>query len=114
METPNIERLIAGWNDQKLAEVFAFNQDGKMEFYSPCGCLTGVHSTAVGALHTIYCYRDHYRNARWIDPGCDVVRDAELEYLKLGLDRTPVLRNDEAMRRRGLDAILRAEMERRE
>ena len=32
----------ANFSDQKLANVMAFNADGKMTFRNPCGCLMGV------------------------------------------------------------------------
>jgi hypothetical protein len=56
------------WSDQKLAEVYAFNQDGKMNREHNCCCLLGVtfasrlhtgHRTECGGPHF-----HHYRKAR--------------------------------------------------
>lgn len=46
-----VKRFISEhWTDEKLAQVFAFNEDGKMDFLDPCACILGVHSSAI--LHT--------------------------------------------------------------
>jgi hypothetical protein len=37
-----IREFVSGWTDQKLAEVLAFAEDGKMEYWDTCGCLIGV------------------------------------------------------------------------
>src|ERR1043166_4483094 len=41
------KQLIRRWiserfSDERLAQVYAFNQDGKMRFQSACDCLLGV------------------------------------------------------------------------
>jgi hypothetical protein len=41
------------WSDQKLAEVYAFNADGKMSYRNMCCCLIGV--TDSDTLHNVYC-----------------------------------------------------------
>jgi hypothetical protein len=51
------------WDDQKLTEVLAFAQDGKMTYVDPCGCLLGV--TKAVHLHTrsTACNTSHYSEA---------------------------------------------------
>lgn len=103
MGTDAIEALVATWTDQKLAEVLAFNQDGKMDANRTCCCLIGVHTS--DNLHEKRCYRDHYYRAHLKNCGYDeAVGAAEFEYMVLGGNRE---------RQLTLDAILRAEMERR-
>ncbi len=98
------------WDDQKLAEVYAFNRDGKMFFHDPCGCILGV--TYSSSLHTKYikCKDDeHYLKARYL-LGAEEV---EASYLNLG--RFAIINaNLDSLRQRRLSAILRAEMRRRE
>jgi hypothetical protein len=48
-----VKEFVSHWTDQKLCEVLAFCEDGKMRYYSWCGCLLGVASSRV--LHT-FCY----------------------------------------------------------
>src|ERR1041385_9011185 len=61
------KQLIRRWiserfSDERLAEVYAFNQDGRMRFLDPCGCLLGV--TGSHALHQSNgkCDQQHYRD----------------------------------------------------
>ena len=54
-ELRNSKQVTREWvrgqfSDQRLASVAAFNQDGKMSFRNPCGCLMGV--TYSDPLHT--------------------------------------------------------------
>lgn len=71
------------WSDQKIAEVFAFNQDGKMQATHTCCCLIGVSSSE--NLHADPCGVTHYLNLRRTDVpefGGDVAK-AEVAYLSL-------------------------------
>jgi hypothetical protein len=107
-----IRKLIGGWSDQKLAAVYAFNQDGKMSFFHACNCLVGVHSSEV--LHTGFCGGQHYNEA------VRGMRFEEFAYLILGgtADRTVAIKEwgpevaarMERLRNVRLSAILRAEM----
>lgn len=40
-----VKSYISGWSDQKLAEVLAFAEDGKMDYHNECCCLLGVASS---------------------------------------------------------------------
>jgi hypothetical protein len=78
------------WSDEKVVQVFAFNEDGKMHFINSCSCLTGVHSSEV--LHT-HCLSPYHRRNHWElarrDP--QVVM-AESAYLWLMCGRPPAPR----------------------
>lgn len=39
-----VKQYVAGWTDQKLAEVMAFCEDGRMNYDNTCCCLIGVSS----------------------------------------------------------------------
>lgn len=39
-----LSKHIRGFSDERLHEVYAFNQDGKMSFSDPCACILGVTS----------------------------------------------------------------------
>src|ERR1041385_7567355 len=46
------KQLIRRWiserfSDERLAQVYAFNQDGKMRFQSACDCLLGVTGSSI-------------------------------------------------------------------
>lgn len=108
--------IQAQWSDQKLADVYAFNQDGNMDFIDSCGCLLGVTGSTV--LHKCYelCQDgngDHYQTTRQDVP--NAVR-AELAYSQLGhIGITPSLWPDNSRtRQQRLSAILRAEIRRRD
>lgn len=64
------------WSDEKVAQVLAFNQDGKMDALNSCCCLRGAHTSR--ALH-VGCYGKHY----WGGDMADVL--AELAYIRLGV-----------------------------
>ena len=82
-------RIVRNWikqfSDQKLAEVYAFNQDGKMSYVNPCSCILGV--TLSDKLHTSFkeCIHElvpgHYSMAKAL-PGA---YEAEEAYLKLSI-----------------------------
>lgn len=128
-ELRNSKRIVREWvranfSDQKLANVVAFNADGKMNFRNPCGCLMGV--TYSEPLHAGYgCNRQHYWVARRQDlaqtrrfaalfPTFRIGK-AEKAYYFLGL--SPAFNDcfgDDRLRQRRFSALLRAEMRRRE
>jgi hypothetical protein len=118
------EWVRARFSDEKLANVAAFNQDGKMTFRNPCGCLMGV--THSETLHMGgNCDRKHYWLARRQDlaqtrPFAPLflssrIGRAEKAYIFLG--HSPCFSNcfgDDELRRRRFAAILRAELRRRD
>ncbi len=99
----DIRIFIRAWPTQKLAEVYAFNQDGHMRYLGPC------------LLHVTLC--DSLQAASW--PACKLAYalkggwEAEQGYRLLG---DPWLGSElaEPIRQRRLSAILRAEMRRRD
>ncbi len=94
------------WSDQKLAEVYAFNRDGKMCYSSGCRCLLGV--TASERLHgnadCPYILGQQGRHHYYVAKRLPLAEAAEGAYLYLGF-----YGNQQAR----LSAILRAEMRRR-
>lgn len=101
------------WSDQKLAEVYAFNRDGKMRYDDACGCIRGV--TLSDTLHTEEdkpcCPSDHYVDTVHMEGA----REAERGYLRLHrFTWAPDQPEFEGLAQRRLSAILRAEMRRRE
>lgn len=112
------------FSDEKLASVCAFNEDGKMSFRNPCGCLMGV--TLTDRLHDGKdCNREHYWAARRVDVAqthrfgrlfpSNRIGKAERAYNLLGFAKDMCsCFGDDAVRRRRFSAILRAEMRRRE
>lgn len=50
--------FVRQWDDQKLAEVLAFAEDGKMDFADTCCCLIGVASSA--NLHENHTHHESY------------------------------------------------------
>jgi hypothetical protein len=120
-ELRKAKQVIREWirthfSDEKLASVAALNEDGKMGFRTPCGCLLGV--TYSDPLHVGHdCNHEHYRRARRQDLALlspSGMGPAEKAYLFLGF--TAVFRNcfgDDEVRRRRFSALLRAEMHRR-
>jgi hypothetical protein len=118
------EWVRAKFSDQKLASVVAFNEDGRMNFRNPCGCLMGV--THSDRLHEgDNCDRAHYWLARRQDlsqtrpfaalfPSSRVGK-AEKAYMFLGFSATCTsCFGDDNVRRRRFSALLRAEMRNRE
>lgn len=107
-----VREWIRGWDDRDLAEVYAFNADGKMDYANPCGCLIGV-SSSLGALHTGYdatgflvCDRKHYSEfSKSLDMPSLV---AEAAYRSLGYQANG--HDNRELRRRRMSAILRGEM----
>lgn len=79
-----VKRFVASrWDDEKIAHVYAFNEDGKMSFINSCACLIGVDSSRVLHNRSWACLlrrENHYHIARR-NP---VAREAELAYLELG------------------------------
>jgi hypothetical protein len=104
------------WSDQKVAEVLAFAEDGKMDYFNPCACFIGVHSS--DAPH-VKC--DHVIRASrttWLHPGHHYrlakVRSYELieseeAYLLLGKEdgKTFYLRTGQPLRDQRFIEILR-------
>jgi hypothetical protein len=115
------KQVIREWirthlSDEKLASVAAFNEDGKMGFRNPCGCLLGV--TYSDPLHLGHdCDHEHYRRARRQDLARlspSGMGPAEKAYLFLGF--AAGFHNglgDDEVRRRRFSALLRAERRRR-
>lgn len=104
-----IATFLKTWSDQKLADVYAFCEDGKMYFYKPCICLLGVASSQV--LHTERCEVPHYSRLR-AQPG---MPDVEMAYRDLSKGARGPGRGGSAqkMRDRRLLKLLSAEMDRR-
>jgi len=103
-----IRAWISPWSDQKLAEVYAFNADGKMDIWESCNCIRGVvlcdqlHIGSAGE-----CGIAHYSQSAKI-PGAI---EAEFSYLELGRIRIGHHSGwGKALAQRRLSAILRAEM----
>jgi len=95
-----VSNWIKRFSTQRLHDVLAFNEDGKMSYSDGCSCLMGV--TFAQGLHT----RDsactdpqfHYFMARAL-PGA---AEAEIAYRKISAEGPGLM-----------DAILRAEIRRR-
>jgi hypothetical protein len=129
------------FSDQRLAEVYAFNRDGKMKYEDPCGCLLGV--TLAKQLHNcpeygpcietvlpapscsgVICFDEtavfdnalvlHYDQAVELQNA----RVAEFAYDRLGFwnDDECFLDEEENgdLRQRRMSAIVRAEIRRRD
>jgi len=79
-----VKRFVASrWNDEKIAHVYAFNEDGKMSFVNPCACLIGVDSSQVLHKWSWGCLlrrENHYHIAR----RNLIALEAERAYLALG------------------------------
>ena len=117
------EWVRARFSDQQLASVAALNEDGKMGFRNPCGCLLGVtYSDPLHAGHN--CNGEHYQLARQQDRrqagrlgallSSSEMGQAEKAYLFLGF--TVAFRNcfgNDEVRQRRFSALLRAEMHHR-
>lgn len=83
-----IKAYTTAWSDQKIAEVYAFAQDGKLGYTNPCCCIIGVGSS--GNLHTefnsVACRNSlggclHYKFEREANP---LAATAESAMLTLG------------------------------
>ncbi len=107
------------WSDEKLCAVYAFNRDGRMDYYDSCACLIGVTEAHVlhNKVNKTCPERPSIRGIRHyvqtID-GMAGARNAENAYVLLGLIG---ITNDTCLiktaRQNRLSAILRAEMRRR-
>ncbi len=98
------------WDDQRLAEVYAFNRDGRMDEMNTCSCLIGC--TLPACLH-MNCDGRHYLDAKAL-PGAI---SAELAYMMLGwkgIRIVPLCGEEPPIRQRRLSAILRGELRRRD
>lgn len=99
------------WSDQKLAEVYAFNADGKMNNLCACNCILGVTLSSI--MHqgqpwdcterVGYTHYSHYLEAKLLNGGTK----AEIAYMTLGVRGGYDWR---IVQQRRLSAILRAEM----
>jgi hypothetical protein len=116
----NIRAFVReNWSDQKLAEVYAFNADGKMNFHNPCSCLIGV--TDSDTLHEDCGWQ---MQVQILSTGCVLNKlNSDHHYvLCQGRLVTKAWFAEQAYRDLGgpalaqkrLSAILRAEMKRRE
>lgn len=104
------ERLIgsflAAQSDQKLHDVYAFCEDGKMDYDDPCQCILGVFSSE--CLHMdVICDSEHYYAIREL-PGLGSV---EVAYFDLGYDDSVDL---QSVRDQRFLKLLRAEIDRRD
>lgn len=127
--------IRANWDDQKLHDVYAFNADGKMSYFSGCNCLMGV--TLSNKLHHRMCdevkllvscwdlvtgtylpqFGSHYSRAHALPDA----KNAERAYHNLGHgsvvslygEESPYSMASDGRRKRRLSAILRAEIKRR-
>jgi hypothetical protein len=102
------------WSDQKLAEVYAFNRDGKMNWLSVCSCILAV--TVSDVLHTTATVADteRYADARRI---FDTAQLVESSYRILGIAfhlPTTMPPDFHWLRNVRLSAILRGEIRRRD
>src|ERR1041385_5578348 len=112
------KQLIRRWiserfSDERLAEVYAFNQDGRMRFLDPCGCLLGV--TGAETLHSKKCsagWPPHYAKILHGSRFAHQVQDAYnvLGWAKTISVRGGAKRESEDWRRIRLGAIPRAQM----
>ena len=111
------KQLIRRWiserfSDERLVEVYAFNQDGRMRFQSACDCLLGV--TGSSTLHQPEDCPDrnwpaHYFRIRY--NGGQFALDAEQAYNLIGwVGRQFFDGCSDQLRQRRLSAILRAQM----
>ncbi len=106
------------YTDDKLASVYAFNQDKNMQFMNCCSCLLGV--TLSDELHTrcgdSYAMNrfSHYRKAQDLP----FAYQAECAYARIGYRLGSVYGHSDwdysVLRRVRLSAILRAEIHRRD
>lgn len=112
-----IRPFIQTFSDQRLAEVYAFNADGKMKWTDPCGCIIGVAGASYLHNGQQDC-PDHHRHYLPVKFGADYHQDASIEEL----DALPLPKTAEwgylnlgsySVARLRLSAILRAEMRRR-
>jgi hypothetical protein len=79
-----LTRFIERYSDQKLCDVLAFCEDGRMNYRLFCNCLLGVFSSSV--LHVQACTHDtdpphHYHRLKLLDP---LAAPAESAYHWLG------------------------------
>jgi hypothetical protein len=112
------KQLIRHWiserfSDERLAQVYAFNQDGRMRFQSACDCLLGV--TGSSTLHQPEDCPDadwpaHYFRIRY--NGGQFALDVEQAYNIIGWVGSRGFMHDSSDRLRQvrLSAILRAQM----
>ncbi len=100
------------WDDQRLASVYAFNRDGRMDEMNTCSCLIGC--TLPACLHTGHeCDESHYMNAKALSGATE----AELAYMMLrwkGMHIFPAYDEELGIQQRRLSAILRGEIRRRD
>jgi len=102
--------IRAYFSDQKLAEVYAFNEDRKMRFQHPCACILGVtfcinlHDDVRGCMQQPREHWNHYIDATSLPGAAEVER----AYLSLGLV------SFDWIARLRMRWILRSEMKRRE
>ncbi len=108
------------WDDRRLHEVYAFNADGKMSYFSACRCIMGV--TLCEHLHDRVCadlqrswdantFDSHYNKAQQLEGG----KETEDAYSILGWNNLclGLTTTTDATRRVRLSTILRAEIRRR-
>ena len=116
-----VKDFVSTWSDQKIAEVFAFNQDGKMDARSGCNCLLGVASSVF--LHNTRCRIPHYlaikHGGAYEEYGVKQdlrAYNAEIAYFKLGdpLIRYVPLEQGQPLRDRVFSEILTEVMAERE
>jgi hypothetical protein len=105
-----IRTLIAdlrAWDEQKLYDVLAFNQDGRMKFMDPCACYLGVLSSKTVHDQNRCEEGQHYSQYKSRFPK----QALESAYYALTDVNDP---DPNTTRRRHMDTLLRAELRRRE
>lgn len=105
------------WTDEKVAQVLAFAQDGKMSNEYACNCLLGVSTT--DALHHLEGCQDvigHYTRFRDLQQD-EEWAEAERAFMHVGFympDGTSVLRGSDALRNLAMVQILSSIIRERE
>jgi hypothetical protein len=105
-----VKEFVSGWSTQKLCEVLAFAEDGKMNAYQSCQCLEGVASAEV--LHEQHRCPSTDEHWKWHEKrGSDCLTICEYAYFSLG-DETAF--GDQKERDREMTEILRQVIAERE
>lgn len=99
-----VRAYIRTWSTQRVAEVYAFNQDGKMSFVDTCGCIRGVAGSVV--LHNQY--QCGTSSKHYFAENGEIAYAAERGYLELSYGACDLL--NPGLARVRLSVILRAEL----
>lgn len=79
MSTEKIQKFLAKFSDQRLANLQAAAEDGKLNYQDSCNCL----------LHH---FNGEYSVTKWEGEGAELARAAEHEFLELGQHETRTVR----------------------